>query len=171
MHPMFKTVPLVDNDMDGRLRNAEPPRCRPDGSLVFDDVQGQALGPLLHVSLHSITLPTPCCQFGRARCGSCICHVGQKDTLSKGECGTWGADGPGNGDTSHINETINEKAVWKGTGLQTCLPNCFHLYCRTVFREIKWKSGKFFYLGAICKPVPFQTANRGKECPSCFHCS
>ena len=76
MHPMFKTVPLVDNDMDRRLRDPEPPRRRPDGGLVFDDVQRQALGPLLHVSLHSITLPTPCCQFGRARCGSCICAEG-----------------------------------------------------------------------------------------------
>ena len=57
---IIKTVLLVYNDMDGGLRNTEPPRCRPDGSLVFNDVQGQALGPLLHVSLHSITLPTPC---------------------------------------------------------------------------------------------------------------
>ena len=60
MHPMFKTVPLVDNDMDRRLRDPEPPRRRSDGGLVFDDVQRQPLGPLLHVSLHSITLPTPC---------------------------------------------------------------------------------------------------------------
>ena len=75
-YPIFKTVPLVDNDMDRRLRDPEPPRRRPDGGLVFDDVQRQPLGPLLHVSLHSITLPTPCCPFGRARCGSCICAEG-----------------------------------------------------------------------------------------------
>ena len=55
-----KTVLLVYNDMDGGLRNTEPSCCRADGGLIFDDVQGQALGPLLHVSLHSITLPTPC---------------------------------------------------------------------------------------------------------------
>ena len=57
---IIKTVLLVYNDMDGGLRNTAPSCCRADDGLIFNDVQGQALGPLLHVSLHSITLPTPC---------------------------------------------------------------------------------------------------------------
>ena len=112
-----KTALLIDNHMNGRLADAKLLCGGTDGGPVLYDVQSQALGPVLHISLQKHSLPALWCfQSMRRRGVVCAFLAGNLKTCF-----------PVSGMISYTENAPVQEKLHRGTVAVFC-------FCRTCVR-------------------------------------